>query len=98
MPKQKMSKAAYNAYLLGMFVTTLRSIIFNFLILFIGITIGMGFTIMHMQRAWKDRYSHDTVMKFEHALMKRGIIDKEMGHLLNELKEKQIDKNEKTEK
>lgn len=79
MPKKKMSTAAYNMYILGAFTKTLRSLMFNLLVFFVGLSIGMGFSILHMQRAWKERYAHDTISKLEKALAKRGIADKEFN-------------------
>lgn len=79
MSKQKMSKTAYNMYLLGIFASTIRSLLFNLFMLSIGVSIGMGFAIIRMQNAWKDRYAYDTVLKIEHAMMKRGIVDKQIS-------------------
>ena len=43
-----MSRSAYAAHVLGMCTKFMRTFLFNLLILFVGITIGMGFTIIHV--------------------------------------------------
>ena len=83
-----MSKKAYRAYILGMYTKLLRSLLFNLLVFSFGLSIGMGFTVIHMKRVWKDTYESSTVMKLEHSLRKYGIENREIDNLMLELKDK----------
>lgn len=57
-PKQKkkqMTKAMYRMQMLGIAMQFMRSLMFNAFMLVLGICIGMGFSIMHIDKAWKER-------------------------------------------
>ena len=45
---KKMSRGAYRMQLLGMYASLMKSIVFNFCVFFVGVSIGMGFTVMRM--------------------------------------------------
>lgn len=87
-PHKKMSKAAYRAQVFGMFAATIRTLMFNLLVFFIGLSIGMGFSIMHMQHTIKEKYANDTLTKLERALTKAGVKSQEIDKLLCELRDK----------
>ena len=43
-----MSKTLYRIHLIGMCVRVMRSFLFNVVVFFAGMSIGMGFTVMHV--------------------------------------------------
>ena len=88
--RKKLSKAAYRIHLLGMFTNAMRSFLFNAFVFFLGTSLGMGFTIIHVQKVWKEKYANDTVTKLERALNKYGANNKEIESLLIELRDKRI--------
>ena len=91
--RKKMSRGAYRMQLLGMYASMMKSIVFNICVLFVGISIGMGFTVIHMQKVWKEKYTCNSVQKLEHILIKHGAIDNEVEQALVELKDKQVESN-----
>ena len=95
---KKMSRGAYRMQLLGMYASMMKSIVFNLLVLFAGIAIGMGFTVMHMKNVWKEKYTCNSIHKLERVLVKHGAIDNEVEQVLIELKDKQIEQNEDNKK
>ena len=95
---KKMSRGAYRIALLGMYAKIMRSILFNIVVFFAGISIGMGFTVLNMQRVFKEKYMHNSVHKLEHVLAKHGVIDNEVEEVLIELKDKQIEESTKASK
>lgn len=86
----KLSKEAYRAHLLGMYVRVMRSLLFNMFIFFLGTTIGMGFILIHMKNAIKDKYDNDTIIKLEHTLQKHNILNEDVEKILLEMKDKSI--------
>lgn len=96
--KKKMSKGAYRVQLLGMYAQMMRSIVFNICVLLVGIAIGMGFTVVNMQRVWKEKYTYNSIHKLEHILARHGAIDNEVEQVLIELKDKQLEQNLRKEK
>ena len=50
--KKSMSKALYRIHLIGMWARVLRSFLFNVVVFFAGVSIGMGFTVLHVQKIW----------------------------------------------
>ena len=90
---KKMSKGAYRVAVLGMYAKIMRSLAFNALVLFAGISIGMGFTVINMQRVWKEKYTCSSIHRLERILAKRGAIDNEVEQALIELKDKQVEQN-----
>ena len=75
-------------HLLGMYASMLKSIVFNLCVLFVGVSIGMGFTVMHMKKVWKEKYTCNSIHTLEHVLAKHGAIDNEVERVLIELKDK----------
>jgi len=57
MKKQKyekpMSKTLYRIHLIGMCARVMRSFLFNVVVFFAGVSIGMGFTVLHVQKIWQ---------------------------------------------
>ena len=90
---KRMSKSAYRVHVLGMYASMMRSVVFNLCVLFAGISIGMGFTVMHMRNVWREKYTCSSIHKLEHVLAKHGVIDNEVEQVLIELKDKQIEQN-----
>lgn len=88
---KKMSKAAYRMHIFGIFAQVIRSLMFNFLVLFIGISIGMGFTIVNVQKAWKDKCQYDIMIKLQHTLKKHNFFNKDIEKILVEFEDQQID-------
>jgi len=64
---------------------------FNLLVFFIGLSVGMGFSIIRMQHAIKEKYDSDTITKLEQAIAVSGVKSKDIDKLLCELRKKQID-------
>jgi len=84
-----MSKTAYRVHLLGMCVRVMRSFLFNAVMFLAGIAIGMGFTVMHVQKAWHERYNHDTVTALQRALSAYNLNDKKIDNLILKMKDEQ---------
>ena len=58
---------------MGVFLQFIRSTLFNLFMLAIGVIIGMSFTLMNIQKAWKERYNSDSLIKLEHVLRKHNV-------------------------
>ena len=86
-----MTTTMYRIHLIGMCVRVMRSFLFNLAVFFAGTAVGMGFTVMHVQKVWKEKYAHDTVVKLEHMLNAKNIHDKDIDSLMLELRDKQIE-------
>ena len=86
----RMSKEAYRAHLLGMCSAVMKSFMFNALVFFVGLTLGMGFTILNVQRVVKEKYQHDTVVRLQHALKKHNIDVKDVNDIVMQLKDEQV--------
>ena len=93
--RRKLSKAAYRIHILGMAANMMRSLLFNLLVFFFGTSLGMGFTIIHVQKVWKEKYANDTITKLERALNKHGTNNPEIESLLIELRDKRINSVDK---
>lgn len=85
----KMSKCAYRAHVLRMCTSFMKTFMFNILVFFIGATLGMSFTILNVQRVWKEKYQYDTVVRLQHTLKKNNIDIKDVNDLLMQLKDEQ---------
>lgn len=86
-----MSKTAYRVRLLGMCVRVMRSFLFNVAVFFAGAAIGMGFTVIHVQKAWKDKYNSDTIAALERAIDKHNIHDKGIDGIILKMKNERAD-------
>lgn len=92
-----MSKTAYRVHLLGMCVRVMRSFLFNVAVFFAGAAIGMGFTVIHVQKAWKDRYTNGAVVAFERAIDEHNLHDKNIDALIIKMKDERADTIEATQ-
>ena len=77
-----MSTAAYRVYLLGMCIRVMRSFLFNVVVFFAGISIGMGFTILKMQKIWQDNDDVKAFVSLSKALKHHKIHDKTIDDCL----------------
>lgn len=87
------AKRMHRIYKFGAFLRLIRSTVFNLLIFFIGISIGMGFTMINARTAWKERYDADTLLKLERVLQKHNIENTEIRHIILQLRDKRIEIN-----
>ena len=71
-----MSRTAYRVHLLGMCVRVMRSFLFNVVVFFAGVSIGMGFTVMKMQKMWQESDDVKTYIALTKALKHHKIHDK----------------------
>lgn len=77
-----MSTTAYRIHLLGMCVRVMRSFLFNVVVFFAGISIGMGFTILKMQKIWQDGDDVKAFISLSKALKYHKIHDKTIDDCL----------------
>ena len=81
-----MSKMAYRVHLLGMCVRVMRSFLFNVVIFFAGVSIGMGFTVMRMQQIWQNSDDVKAFSILTKALKHHKIHDKIVDECLMKMK------------
>lgn len=72
----KMSKMAYRVHLLGMCVRVMRSFLFNVVVFFAGVSIGMGFTVIKTQKMWQESDDVKSYIALTKALKHHKIHDK----------------------
>ena len=85
------SRELQNIYKLGVTLRFIRSTIFNLFMLAIGIIVGMGFTLINIQRAWKERYDSDSLIRLEQVLRKHNVDITEINHIMFEMRNKRIE-------
>lgn len=90
MKKKKMSKTAYRVQLLGICVSTLRSVLFNATVFCIGCVIGMGVTIIHIQNVWKNDHEKIILTNLQKTMQEHRQIYDEIKVAIDELKEMQV--------
>ena len=78
-------------YKLGVILQFIRSTLFNLFMLAIGVIVGMSFTLMNIQKAWKERYNSDSLIKLEHVLRKHNVDITEINHIMFEMRNKRIE-------
>ena len=77
-----MSRMAYRVHLLGMCVRVMRSFLFNVVVFFAGASIGMGFTVMKMQKMWQENDDVKTYVALTKGLKHHKIHDKAIDNCL----------------
>ena len=92
--QKKMSKNAYRMQILGMVAKTTRNIFFNILVLCIGMALGMGFTVLHIQRAWKDKLQPSELVKIVDTMLKYGIPTKDVQSALIQIQQQKMQQQE----
>ena len=84
--KHPMSKMAYRAHILGMYVRVMRSFLFNLVVFFAGVSIGMGFTVMKMQKMWQENDDAKAFMSLSKTLKNHNMHSKIVDAYLAEIK------------
>ena len=92
------SKSAYVAQIIGMWTKFMRTFLFNLLMFFVGISIGMGFSILHIQRAWRQKSDHATIYNIGQQLHSLGVDDNDIKKLLMQLYDKHLKEENKNKK
>ena len=91
-PKKKpTNRELQKIYKVGVILQYIRSTLFNLFMLSIGIIIGLSFALMNIQRAWKERYETDSLIRLEHVLRKHNVDITEINHIMFEMRNKRIE-------
>ena len=91
-PKKKSTnRELQKIYKVGVILQYIRSTLFNLFMMSIGIIIGMGFALMNIQRAWKERYENDSLIRLEQVLRAHKIDITEINHIMFEMRNKRIE-------
>ena len=86
-----MSKAMWYAHLSGMAVHVLKSLAFNLCIFIVGLAIGSGGTLLHVQKMWKQSYSNQSAFKLESFLRHNSLSDKDVKKIVVHVNETLIE-------
>lgn len=80
------SKTAYRMHILGMCVRVMRSFIFNVIIFLAGASIGMGLTVMQVQKIWENNTSIRSFLSLKGLLKTHSIHDKKIEQCLMQIR------------
>ena len=96
--KKPMSKTLYRIHLIGMFARVFRSFLFNVVVFFAGVSIGMGFTVLHVQKIWQDSDEVKAFTLLRKSLRHHHIHDKAVDECLMQMKKSCTNDNFAVEK
>lgn len=93
-----MSKTLYRIHLIGMCARVFRSFLFNAVVFFAGVSIGMGFTIMRVQKIWQDSDEVKAFTLLRKSLRHHNIHDKAIDDCLIQIQQSCTNKTFDVEK
>lgn len=78
---------------MGMCVRVMRSFLFNLVVFFAGASIGMGFTVMRVQKMWQENDDVRAHIMLSKALKHHDIHDKCIDTYLMQIKNNNTNNN-----